>query len=242
MASHAPQHRRWPHRFKAALRERFFLRFHMTLILVAVALSGLGISKLLAAVGLTHIQLRYPLAVVCAYGVFFVLVRIWLWYVSLAHEERADHDGGLVDHVDDVADLADVAGAVGHEVGGSVRGGGSSGQGGGWSLGDAADGDGAGVVLILLVVVLCVVFGSGLYLIWEAPALLGEAALQMMLAASLRRAARRMDAPHWAGSVLGASWLPFVIVAIVVWIFAAVAGSVCPDETKLGEILICVGA
>ena len=27
-------------------------------------------------------------------------------------------------------------------------------------------------------------------------ALLGEAALQMMLAASLRRAARRMDAPH----------------------------------------------
>lgn len=239
MALYAPPRGTWPHRFKTAIRERFFLRFHMALILAAVALSGLGISKLLGAAGLTQIQLRYPLAVVCAYGVFFVLVRIWLWYVSLSHDERVE-DGSVMDPV---ADAVDLAGAVSHDLGRStVQGGGSSGHSGGWSLGDAADGDGAGLVLILLVVVLCVVFGSGLYLIWQAPALLSEAALQMVLAASLRGATRRIDAPNWAGSVLGASWLPFVLLVIVVWIFAAVAASVCPEATRLDEILACVGA
>lgn len=238
MALYAPPRASWPHRFKTAIRERFFLRFHMTLILAAVALSGLGISKLLGAVGLTQLQLRYPLAVVCAYGVFFVLVRIWLWYVSLSHEEHAD-DGSVMDHVEDAAELA---GAVTHDLGRSAgHGGGASGHSGGWSL-DGADGDGAGLVLILLGVVLCVVFGSGLYLIWQAPALLSEAALQMALAASLRRATRRIDAADWAGSVLAASWLPFALLVIVVWIFAAVAASVCPDATTLGEVLSCVGA
>lgn len=236
-----PRRGRWRARFKVALRERFFLRFHMTLILAAVCLSGVGISSLLWTAGLSQIQLRYPLAVVGSYAVFFVLVRIWLWYVSLSHEEHARNDVSG-DDVGDAVDLADAVGSVARDVRFSASGGGgSSGQGGGWSLGDVGDSDGAGLVLVLLVVVLCAVFGSGLYLIWEAPALLAEAALQMVLASSLRPATRRIDAPSWAGSVLGASWWPFALVVLVVWIFAAVAGQTCPDATRLAEVLSCVG-
>lgn len=239
MARYEPPRGRWPQRFKTAIRERFLLRFHMLLILVAVILSGIGISKLLWLVGLGQIHLRYPLAVLGSYGVFFALIRVWLWYVALTHDEPAARQGRDVDGVEDAGELVELAVDVASDVQVAAVGQGASG-GGSWSVGDVGDSDGAGLVLLLLVVLLCVVFGSGLYLMWQAPALLSEAALQMVLAGSLRRATRRIDAPGWAGSVLGATWLPFVLVVIMVWIFAMVAGSVCPGATRLAEVLACV--
>jgi hypothetical protein len=225
----------WRQRFKQALRERFLLRFHMFLITAAVLLSGVVASKLLWSFGLRSIQVRYPLAVGLSYGVFFVLIRIWLWYVSLADSpEGADVDGeDVADAIDAGADLIGSPGGPSFSMGSSGAGKGDS----GFDLGDIGGGDGEGVVLILLGVVLLVVFGSSLYVIWEAPTVLGEAAFQMVLAGSLRRAARRIDSPGWAGSVLGTTWIPFALVLLITTAFAIVAANYCPGATRLPEIL-----
>jgi hypothetical protein len=77
--------------------------------------------------------------------------------------------------------------------------------------------------------------------VWEAPTILAEAAFQMVLATSLRRRARQIDAPGWTGSVLVATWWPFAIVLVATAICGAVAMNQCPGATRLPEVLhMCV--
>lgn len=230
----------WRQRFKRKLHDRFLLRFHMMLISAAVIFSGVGISKLLWALGLRTINVRYPVAVLCSYAVFFLLIRIWLMYISEDHVSEAAEilDGeDIADGVGLVARGVRSAGGIGGGNLGDGDGGDGGGGGGGssFSLGDL--GDEGGVVLIVLGVVLVIVFGSSVYLIWEAPAVLGEAAVQMALATSLSRATRRIDEPGWAGSILGATWIPFTLVLVATIIFATVAGHYCPGATRMTEIL-----
>lgn len=70
------------------VQERFFLRFHMSLILMATVLSGLLCAKLLLLTDVDNIVIRYPLAVLCAYLVFFLFVKMWLLYLSAAQPLR----------------------------------------------------------------------------------------------------------------------------------------------------------
>ena len=119
--------------FKAAIAHRFFVRFHMSLILSGVVLSGVTASKLLMMLGLRLMLFRYMLAVLLAYGVFFLLVRLWIWYV-LPKSAGSGSGGSLLDNVS----LGD-GGAIG---GGSSGGGGGGfqGFGGGRSGGGGASG------------------------------------------------------------------------------------------------------
>lgn len=67
--------------FKHLIEQRFFVRFHMALILAGVYLSGVIASWLLLHLGVRALLLRYTVAVLLAYGMFFLLIRTWLWYV-----------------------------------------------------------------------------------------------------------------------------------------------------------------
>lgn len=241
-------------RFLQAFRKRFFLRFHMTLIMIAVLFSGVLASKILWAVGVTSMAARYPMAVVCSYGVFFALVSIWLWYI---HSAQDGDQAASVDAVDAVTQMArggvelnrglstgddhvsDMAASVSNQV---SRGGGGSSSGGGSSL-SLGDGDGEGglIILVVLAIVLIIVFCSGVYVIWEAPNILAEAAFQAILATSLQRRARQVDQPGWTGSVLQATWWPFAIVLVATSVFGWVASHYCPGATRLPEVLnVCL--
>jgi hypothetical protein len=68
----------------------FFVRWHTTLIFVGVVLSGVVASKLLLVTGLRWMALRYLVAVICSYLIFFLLVRLWLAYIMLARPHRQD--------------------------------------------------------------------------------------------------------------------------------------------------------
>lgn len=70
--------------FKGRLRAHFFVRFHMLLIFSLMILSGVSVSKLLLEFGVRSMPIRYAIAVGVAYGVFFLLVRLWLWYIGIA--------------------------------------------------------------------------------------------------------------------------------------------------------------
>lgn len=122
-------------RFMRHIKERFFLRFHMSLILLGTALSGLIASKLLLIAGMENIIIRYPLTVVCSYLAFFVFVKLWLAYLST---RRAFQASNIVDNV--VPDLPSFSGGGGGTGSGSGSslpsfrgGGGGSGGGGGAS-------------------------------------------------------------------------------------------------------------
>lgn len=71
--------------FKRRVAHDCFVRIHMTLILAAVVASGILGSKLLLLLHVHSMRLRYPLAILTSYAVFFLLVRIWIWYVCRVH-------------------------------------------------------------------------------------------------------------------------------------------------------------
>jgi hypothetical protein len=88
-----------------------------------------------------------------------------------------------------------------------------------------------------------VLFGVGIYLVWEAPVILSEAAFELVLASALGSAAGRMQQPGWMGSVFRATWLPFALVLAMATAFAGVAQHFCPEATRLSEVLrMCVQA
>ena len=75
-------------KFKHRLLANFFVRFHMTLILSAVGLSGVITSKLLLLIGIRLMFARYLIATCAAYAIFFLLIRLWLWYIGISPRAR----------------------------------------------------------------------------------------------------------------------------------------------------------
>jgi len=68
--------------FTERFKSRHPLRFHMSLILVATVCAGFLATRIMLALQLENVLVRYPLAVVFAYLVFFVSVKLWLKYIT----------------------------------------------------------------------------------------------------------------------------------------------------------------
>ena len=252
--------------FKQSFPERFFVRFHMTLLLLGVCASGLLTSKILLELGLRSMLVRYLLAVCVSYVVFFLLMRVWLSYVGADDTPVPDINVG------DVSDLGqiplsvfdgnhgtqDIADAGFNGTGGDFSGGGatdlwgdpstvsepvrasvatggrgsSTGSSSGWSF----DLDDEGIVLVALGLLLLVIFGAGAYLVYAAPEILAEAAFEALFAAGLIKASRDFTRKGWIGSVLRATWVPFVLVLLVTGVFGWVAQKNFPHAERLADI------
>jgi hypothetical protein len=125
-------------RFCNALSHRYFIRLHMSAMLALVLLSGALASRLLLAAGVTSMGLRYPIAVLLSYLMFFGLVRIWLAYVCrVAAARRKASEGPSGD-----GSLLDGWSGSGSGGGGGGGGGVSSGGGGRFFSGGGGSGGG----------------------------------------------------------------------------------------------------
>ena len=232
-------------KFINSLKKRSSLRLHMTIILLATSMAGVLASKGMFVSGLHNVAIRYPVTVICAYLVFFAAIKVWLWIMTDAPVSSSNDTGG---RVLDTIDLPLPSGGPGQPVfsggGGLSDGGGANGDfgdtlvdmasgtgdildGAGDVVGDIAGGaadDEGGLVLVivlgLLAVLLFSVLGAGVFLIYQAPAILAEAAFDAVLAASLVRSSRKMNQPDWIGSIFKATWKPFAVVLLL----AIVAG------------------
>src|SRR5688572_3106109 len=69
-------------RFVSRLAAHVVVRFHMGLIFAATSAAAVLATWLLMRMGVDALSLRYGLAVVTAYLVFFLLVRLWIDYVT----------------------------------------------------------------------------------------------------------------------------------------------------------------
>jgi hypothetical protein len=250
-------------KFKQRLLSRFFVRFHMTLMMGAVTISGVGASKLLLELDVNRMLIRYPIAVCVAYGIFFFSIKVWLWYVGLGSRKKdeSEEESEFDDEYDFESEPADFSspesgGVEAHWIdsgvgspteswGNALYEGSStpSSPSGGSSfdvLPDLDLGDeGCGMVILLLTLLgllLFGVFGAGIFLIYQSPAILAEAAFQAALASGLIKAARRIEYGDWAGSVFKATWIPFAIVLAAAIGFGWAAQHFCPAATKAAEI------
>ena len=113
------------------LQEQSYPRIQMGLIVAITGAAGLLCSYLMLQLGVASMTLRYPLALLGAYGVFLLL--LWAWIRTQASD--------YVDAAADVADLASDAVSWPRGGGGGVGGGGG---GGGWKPGGGGQFGGGG--------------------------------------------------------------------------------------------------
>ena len=173
-----------------SLASRFWLRFHMSVMLFAAFGSGFLVSYALLRAGVGSTLVRWPLGTLVGYVALFLCMRLWLAYVGVrpfsSGERRVTEDAANVDMVwssgngggsSIAGDAVDVfRGGGGSSGGGGASGsfgdapvrvfapGGSSGGGGG-SKGagfslDLGDGD-AFKLLVLVIIVLAIVAALG---------------------------------------------------------------------------------
>jgi hypothetical protein len=245
----------------------------MSLILMATVLSGLCFAKLLWWSGLRGMAWRFPLVLLLSYGCFFVLIRLWLIYLTRPYQRP----GGVANSRGGGFNLA-----VGYSGGGSSGGGSSAsgeslfkggGSGGGGASGSFADGDSPapaaallggsssagdeagkaaggvlsglgdsdGWILVVLGVLVLAILGSSIFVIYEAPAILSEAAFQFLLAGGILRQARQARAADWMGSVFSHTCKPFALAMLLAAGAGIILGRLCPQASKLSEVFrICL--
>ncbi len=78
--------------------------------------------------------------------------------------------------------------------------------------------------------------GAGIYLVYDAPDILSDAAMQMVLATGLWHGSRQLVTGSWMGGVAKKTWIPFLIVLLMAILAGSVAGRLCPQGHKLSEI------
>lgn len=235
----------------------------MALILGAVAASGVLASRLLLLCRVRSLPLRYGLTVTIAYACFFLLIRLWLRFIAkqIEAQRRGYVETSSSSHrVVDALDASGIPSSGSNASATSPYGGGTSGGGGASGLFDEPapspsyveaeagakkalglfDIDDGAIVLIALAALAAVLLGAGVYTVWQAPLILSEAAFEILLASSLLRPSRRLEARGWASGVFSATILPAGIVLAVAVAFGFVVQKYCPGVGRISQVPACI--
>lgn len=187
---------------------------------------------------------RYPLAAACGYLTFIALIRAWIAWQRRRWDPDVDIDPDMLDvdlspggASDDVplfqGGRSGGAGASDHWAEGSSNG--ATGRTGGGSHVDV-DLDEFWPIAIAAV---CAVGGfiAILYVVYAAPILLAEVALDGAVVATFYRRMRRADAGHWAATTLRRTWMT----AVVLVVFTTIAGfafeRIAPEARSIGGVI-----
>ena len=250
--------------FQAALGRHFLLRLHMFVILGGTFAIALATTKILLASHLTNLAWRYGIAVTAAFAGFLGFVRVWLGYIRVcatrSQQRDADWFNGFNFSSGGSGGSLPSPSSVFRGGGGSFGGGGasgswgdpvaspsppvvavpvahSSGSGGGFNLGDCVDDDLGLIILAVLLVV--AIAAAALYLVYAAPAILGETAFQAALTASLANQTKKVDHASWLGSIIKATILPFIGICALAVLVGWYAQQHCPSATRLHDAFAC---
>lgn len=231
-------------RLKRRLEQDSFPRIQMSLIVGLTGAAGLLFSFIMLELNVTSMALRYPLALLMAYGIFLLL--LWLWLRTKA---------------EDYVDIPDLSGLVPQGSGGGFpefEGGGGNFGGGGASgsfdgpvsfapvesdsspLSEAAGAvDGADELAIPLI---AIAFALGLalaslYVVYAAPMLFAELLVDGALSYALYRRIKAADSPHWLESAVRRTALPFVLTGVFVSATGAAMAAYAPGAQSIGQVI-----
>jgi hypothetical protein len=256
--------------FAHKLAHDYFCRFHMSVILAAVIASGVLASKGLMEMGVP-LGYRYPLAVATSYLVFLLLIRVWIWYVSVRSASR--FRGPDLGSFSFGGGSGGGGGSFGGSIGGrsgsgfSGFGGGSSGGGGAssdWQANEAAavvsqpssgashssswlsgidfgGGDNDGWMVIVLLIALVMGILGGGVYLVVAAPHILPEAAAQLLLAGGLTRVSKEHHHNWMGGVLWSTWIPFLIVMLVAGALGWEAHRYCPVAPRLIDLLHCPG-
>ena len=223
----------------AEIRAKFISKGYPRLVvLTCISLSGLaafGASTALFRLGLDHMGVRYVAATAVGYAVFLLLIRAW---IAL---NRSTERSNL-----DVLDLSggnlEVGGGDAGFSGGASGGGGASADWGGPDLSgiDVVDADEAWPVVLAIAVAALVLLGAAiaaLYVVYYAPVLLAEIALDAALVTGIYRRLRKQDTGHWLGSAIRHTWKPALVIAACFFVVGVVVQWAMPTARTIGDVL-----
>lgn len=231
------------------LNRLFLPRVQMTIILFLTGLFGFLTSFILLKAGLSQMWLRYSLSISAAYGIFLVLLRIW---IAIQNSEK------IYDLNIDLPSFPDVGispsttdsvfGGSGDFQGGGAGGswhslsaspGSSTGGGGGSSssggIGFDLDLDELWFVVLAIVAIIGGLLAS-LYVVYIAPALLAEILVDALLLKGLYSRVKGIERKHWLQTAVRKTLLPAVLCALL---FGAAGGALqmaAPDADSIGEV------
>ena len=154
--------------------------------------------------------------------------------VPLMAGEGPSEGSGIGDGVASAVSIGDSGTDSGSSGSSGSSSSGSSGSSGG---GGSSDGMGAIIVVVVLVAVVAAVLGGAFYMIFQAPAILSEAAFQGLLAASLVKQSRNMDAENWMGSIFKATWKPFALTLVAAFVGGLVLHHYYPGAHRLMDVM-----
>ena len=237
------------HKLRSKLEREGYPRLQMLLLVTITGAAGFLTSYLLLTAGLGDMWLRYLIALGIAYGIFLLL--LWIWLKTSAK---------------DYGDVPDVTGLMPPPGGepaprfagqeGEFGGGGASGTfdhspnpsqlDTSTSLSDneplsgaldaASGADELAIPLIVVALVLGVVFSS-LFIVYSAPILFAELLFDGVLAASLYRRLRGLERRHWLGSAIRRTFWPFLLTTLFVVAAAWGMARYAPGAESIGDVV-----
>lgn len=246
-------------RVKQRLLRRGSPRLLVTLILLLTGLAGFLVSFSLLRFGMTRMWLRYPLAILIAYCVFLLLLRLWLFLQRPCEADLPDTDLSGIDgsftetssYVEEGFKFSGGGGdAGGAGAGGNLgfsltsssssssasassSGGDSSSGGGGGGIGDLDLEEGWAVVVAIVAVAGAIL--AVFYVIYVAPALLAEILVDGILVTGLYKKMKGIEQRHWLRAAVRKTLAPALIAATLFSVAGWALQSAAPKAQSIGE-------
>ena len=216
-----PKLESYKRKLQASLAARFYLRFHVSLILLFSIVCGWVVDLLLLKIGLRPIIVRYPLAVLGAYIGFLSGVWVWIEYSGIREYMNQRKSEELVG--DQVREAREKPGANPIDIA---------------DLGNLGiDGEGCVVIIAVVIGAIVLFYFFGGYLIANAAALFSEIVVELLLAAGLLRGLNRIEASGWLLGTMNATFWPLIFTLTIAILFGWWAGVYHPGAITLGQIL-----
>jgi len=220
------------------------------LIMAAAGGAGFLASVLMLGADLesfNSMTIRYPVAALCGYASFVLLIRVWIAMQRSAPDAGGDIIGEVIEESIDLGRLPSAFRDGASEGSGvsrvSVRrsvwdsvfdtSGGSS----GWDI-DFGDS------IWLAVGAVCVLGGlfALVYVISMAPVLLAEVALDAAVVSVLYRRLRQDEAGSWLTTVLAHTWIPALILIAFTLLTGFALEQLAPDARSIGGVIRSLSA
>lgn len=228
-------------------------RLQTSLLLTGAGGAAFLMSVALLASGVDRMWLRYGLAAIAGYGAFLVLVRLWItWHrgggleldngldVLLQGPHPADAEavvttmfqGGTSGGAGGGASFGDLATTVAPGRG-LAEAGGVATDGGAWLDGDLDD---LGFVLLAAACAVAGVVAVG-YVVYAAPLLLAEVAVDAAVMGAVYRRLRKEDARHWSRGIVRGTWVAAMVVVLSAAGVGYFAQRAVPEARSFGGVV-----
>lgn len=207
-------------RFRQRLEQRGHPRLQMALLVAITAGAGFICSVALLHAGVAALWLRYLLSVGLAYLVFLGLLWLWMRTSAPSFIEPRDLVGLTTEE---------------RNAGNSWR---EPRTHRGSGLDDLFDIDFELGLPLLVLVFLGAVLLACCYIVYGAPLLFAELMLDGVLAATLYRRLRTLDARHWLATAVRRTCTTFLVAGAVVVISGLIMERLAPGAGSFGEVIM----